>query len=67
MNWKRLSLLFAVSTTAGVIEDCIAVFVVTGKIQLTLAQFAIILGISLVSSAILECLLRRFSFRGHVR
>ena len=63
MNWKRLSLLFTVTTVAGVIEDCIAVFFVTGEVQLTLVQFAVILGISLTSSAILELLLRRLHFR----
>ena len=63
MNWKRLLLIFSVSTVAGVVEDCVAVFVVTGSVQLTFSQFAVILSISLASSALLECLLQRMSPR----
>ena len=59
MNWKRLLLLFSVSTTAGIVEDCIAVFFVTGRMQLSVFQFAVIVAISLASSALLECLLSR--------
>jgi hypothetical protein len=59
MNWKRLLLLFSVSTFAGVVENCIVVVFVTGRMQISFFQFAVIVGISLASSAMLECLLSR--------
>lgn len=63
MNWKRYFLLLLITTLAGVTEDCLAVLVVTGKLQFTWVQLGIILCISVALSSLLEVFLHRFYLR----